>query len=618
MARKLRFSNLVNRHAQSYARQVLAERGWFVRAEQTPLLTPLPRTLYAGLGPNDPWYVPGQTKWFEAGETRRINSASVLQQLGLAIVPRKVTKKERWAPKGKVQYLLVPWGPDEALPKLPPHHWAEYSPSEGKVCLHGANAGPLGVGSWIDASVSRQKGKGGDKMDPEHFARHTDRILSDIMREIRGVDVEVEPCHITDVALAVTEANEVICLPADLGDMPTYLIIGERASGKSTFKARLLSAAYWNASAKWKLALLNDVTRESGSWTLPNASAPQKTVLQRLHESPRPLPIVPIHPKVKEDYEKLFFGDVGVEMTLPWREILQNHRRYLPLEKTQEYLARILPQLLEMRSEKEILEFLGDEKKLKKTYGIPEGSVNALRASLETLFAAKMTSLSSPLPPWTLTRGRISVGGMNPVAACLVAGLIPSLQTSYISDLPRVLSTYEAYVMHDLWARQVKGGEDPLTAERRDLLVFLEELHNLCKPGQPSPADHLVRRFAREGRNRNIGLVGVDQFFTRLPEEITGVATHLTIFRDAMEADDIAKLYQLPIREEVRMLDTHQCVMFARDVGGFVVYDQGGNRRPSGPHEWFVARTLPPLCMHLPPSVKESGPPRKKVLVVKT
>lgn len=589
-------------HAQSYARQVLVDADLVITdTAGKRFLGPLNRPLYAGLKAPTPFFVPGQTVWFEPGETRRITSLETLRTLGIAMISLNLPKSQRFEGKTK-KYVLARYGMEGTpMTKLPPSHYVEYSMAEKMVRLHGPNAGELQVGPWVPIESGKRGARegAGRPITLEHYEDHTEKTWNKTLSDVWGRALTPPPLYIRDVPLIITDNNEVVCFPYDLADMPCWIIPGSRGSGKSTFMARLVSAAYWNQYLKWKIYLANDPSGETAKWALPNGSVDQRAVLGRLHEEARPLPICYVHPSAKDEYQKTYLGDVGVEDTLPWKEILGNHRTYLSLERTQEYLARIMADLLKLDSEDAVLEFLRS-KDLEIKYQIPKPSANVLRAVLETLFDAKMTDLSSKIKPWLVRRPTGVSGPFTPVTAALNAGLIADLQTRFISNYPKIHSMYEAYYLQDLWMHQ--------TRQSPPIMVFADEIHNFCKKGNTlvGGADSLFRRFAREGRTRNIGLCVIDQFFTKIPVEITGVATHVAVFQNPQEAAAIANQYgHGTLKDDIKRLDVHQCLLFARNAGGLMVYDQTGQRRSSRKDEVFIGRTLPPLCLHEPPQKKK-------------
>lgn len=601
MVRTLGSKNVVLRgHRQSYARQVLDEQGIILRAGDRQVLGPLARPPYPGVERPRPWYQPGQTDWLEPGQTQRLNSVEVLKRLGLAVVRRPWPVKDRTS--GKRTYAaLVPWGREgDPLPKLPPHHWAEYSPKERSVRLHGPNAGPFGVGGWVpvaDAMPGARPGAG-RPMLLTNYREHAEKTWARLIQRARGRPVTVDPVQIPGMVLGVTDDGLIVTYPAGLKDMPMWLVVGGRGTGKSTFEAMLVSQAYWVLG--WRVACLSS-TPETLLWSRPNESDGQIKHLRKAHLGPLPVPFTYVYPSAREPYPKPFLDDVGAVLVLAWKEVLAHHRLYFALEKTQEYVARLVPALRDCRTGDDVLAVLRDGKGLEAEYEIPRASVSALRAAVENLLLEQVTNLSGQGSVWTVHRDGRRLGPYNPVTASVAAGLVPSVQISRVGAVRARASMYVAYCLRDLWMRQrydADFGAAPL------LLVF-EELHSLVRRGNPSDADLQVRTVAREGRTCGVGFVGVDQLFTKLPDEVTGVATHLALFQNL--EDGLASRYGLPIKDELKALEGHQAILHARSPNYFVVYDQRGHSRMSRPNEYFVVHTFPPLCLHAPPTATSAA-----------
>src|SRR3990167_4563251 len=127
-----------------------------------------------------------------------------------------------------------------------------------------------------------------------------------------GASEKPKPVVIDECAFMVTDANEIICFP-NTPDMPSILITGMRGSGKSFCLHSLVSRFFWKPTFDYKICVMNDSSRETGTWCLPNNDPEQINTLKRLNEKPLPLPCVYLHPLVKEEYEKLYIGEVGFD-----------------------------------------------------------------------------------------------------------------------------------------------------------------------------------------------------------------------------------------------------------------------------------------------------------------
>ena len=370
-------------------------------------------------------------------------------------------------------------------------------------------------------------------------------------------------------------------------------------SGKSFCLHSMVSRLFWKPNYNYKICILNDSSRETGTWCLPNNDPEQIQKLSLFNENPLPLPVVYFHPTIKEDYEKLYMGDVGFDITLPWKKIIAQHDKYLNLKESTRYFTKIVDPLLNCKSEEEINEIMDN---LVFNYGFPANTATKVRAEIGTILDSKMTDLSfKNQGSWNISKNPDKK--YNPYTAAIHAGLLPVLSTEYISNSRSILSIYFNYFVEDLFVRQK---QDPdFLEEQSELLLVVDECHNISSKGQRSTADMLLRRCVREGRPRRLGQILATQRFGELPDVIKDNSTHLIVFKNPGEAGAIASQYNLGkhIANVIRDLGKHE--MMAYTTEHFIVYDSSGNKRRSKLNEVFVGSSLPPYSLHKKPKTKE-------------
>jgi len=388
----------------------------------------------------------------------------------------------------------------------------------------------------------------------------------------------------------------------DVEDNHNYIANGfcVSNSGKSYTLHSLVSRFFWKPEFDYKIVVLNDSSRETGTWCLPNSDTDQNYMLKRLNERPLPLPMVYLHPKVKDDYETLYMGSVGHFITIPFSEIVENHKEYLRLEGSVRYFTK-MKERLRTCTEQEEAEALLETMSL--SYQVPPQTANKIRAEFDTLFETGMTDISSDRQqPWTVSKSPKQK--YNPVTACVHAGVIPVLQTEYVSNMREMLSIYFTYFVKDLFMRQK---QDVMFAkERSKLLLVVDEAHNIASKGKVMGSDMLLRRCVREGRPRRIGTLLATQKFGELPDVIKDNTTYLLCFKNPGEANLIANQYKMG-KDKAQMitdLGKHQCLAYTTEH--FIVYDSSGRRRKSYQNEVFRGKSLPPYSLHKRPNIRAS------------
>lgn len=369
-------------------------------------------------------------------------------------------------------------------------------------------------------------------------------------------------------------------------------------SGKSFCVHSIVSRFFWKPEYNYNICVLNDSSRETGTWCYPNNNTDQINTLKRLNEKPLPLPMVYLHPKVKEDYEKLYLGNVGFDITIPFKEIVEKSKEYLNLGDSQRYFTKMKTELLNCVNQKQAEEVL---ESMTSQFKVPPNTANKIRAEFDTLFDTKMTDISTAgQKMWSLSKNEGKQ--YNSLTACVHSGVIPVLETEFISNYRSLLNIYITYFVGDLFNRQK---QDPdFLKEQSELLMVIDEAHNISQKGIKSGADMLLRRCVREGRPRRIGTLISTQKFNELPDIIKDNSTYLICFKNPGESSQIASQYNLGkhMGSIIKDLGKHECLAYTTEH--FIVYDSNGRRRQSKLNETFVGRTLPPYSMHKRPNSK--------------
>jgi len=358
----------------------------------------------------------------------------------------------------------------------------------------------------------------------------------------------------------------------------------------------LVSRYFWKPEFDYNIVILNDSSAETGTWCLPNNDASQIDTLRRLKEKPLPLPCVYLHPLTSEEgVRKFYMGNVGFDITIPFKTIISNYKKYLDLGKNTRYFTNIKNDLINCETQEECETLLDN---ITKNYKIPQSTADKYIAELETLFDTKMTDISTAGQlPWHSNKNPGKY--YNPLTACVHAGLLPILETVHVSQFRHQLSIYFTYFVADLFNRQK---QDPdFEKEQSEILFVVDEVHNISNKSHRSGADELLRRCVKEGRPRRIGTILCTQNFNDLPDQIVSNTTHLICFKNTSEASKIANQYHMGkiVANMITDLDKHECIAYTTDK--FIVYSNDGKRRESKLNEVFKGKTLPPYSMHKKP-----------------
>jgi len=594
-------------HRHSFARQFLSDHNIQMFKGDEQVLEPV-GDLYQISLPNTKFSIGEQ--FIQHGEVKKIYRFDELKDLGFVIISVPIHPNKRWDSGQKVMYLLRKvTETGEHIGKIPKEHYVEYDSYNKALRLIGRRAGPMNVGNWLVMDNSKfARENTGTGISYKTISKDADMIMRQQMNRWKGVEANVKPMSIKEVPFMITDSNQIICFP-NTPDMPSILISGIKGGGKSYLLHSLVSRFFWKKEYRYKIAILNDSSRETGPWTLPNSDHDQILTLSRLNERPLPLPCVFFHPLVKEDYEKLFMGNVGFDITIPFKDILENHKVYLNLKDSTRYFLKkgsngqpsIQTELMEAKDQMQAEEIL---ERMTLHHSIPVQTANKIRAEFDALFDSKMTDISTDGQITWKTSKNINIE-YNPFTACIHAGLLPVLETEYISNRPELLSIYFSYIAGDLFNRQK---QDPIfSKEQSEILLVIDECHRISGTADTrnSGGDLLLRRCVREGRPRRIGTLLATQKFNELPDVIKGNTTYLICFKNPSEATKIAGQYNLGshIAAQIKDLDKHQCLAYTTEH--FIVYDTNGKKRRSKLNEVFVGKSLPSFSQHKAPKAKE-------------
>jgi len=586
---------------QSFARQYLQDHNIQLKMGDQLILKPLKQQLYEIKLPRTKYQV-GQLL-VEEGEEKKIASYEELKETGWGLISVAV-KDKRWERGQKIKYLLKRIEDvSQIMPSMPPDHFVKYNTASKQVRLVGPRAGPQGYGPWTGGFTNyhSREGIGGREITAKGKAE-IDPLeeLKKQYNELQDIEELTEPIEIPEAAIMITNANEIVCIPK-LADMPSIMVVGLKRSGKSYLSHSIIDRLYWKTLFDYKIVILNDSSAETNTWAVPNNDKDQILKLEQLNERPLPLPIVYLHPMDEEEPIKYFMGDVGYDVTLPWKKVIHNHKKYLNMGDTSYYFTQLVPALIECKTEEEVRDILDNMKEDYK--GIPPGTRNKILSRIDSLLDSKMTDISTEeQQPWTLSTMPEEI--YNPVTACAHAGLITSLQTNAISEDTEKLSIYFSHFAGDLFNRQTQ--DQVFVDDQTQLFLVVDEAHNIASMSNKNTgAAKLLRRCVKEGGPRRVGTMIITQRFGDLPKDIKNNSTYIFCFKNPGEANEIANQYKLGKKRarDITNLDKHECLAYTSEK--FIIYDSNGNRRESDLNEVFIGKSLPTLSAHKAPKTKD-------------
>lgn len=530
----------------------------------------------------------------EATKTPKINRITnyeKLRSLGFSIISKKARGK--YFKQQHVKYLLARSFSGlkhiNHMPSHPEQHHAEFDTANMRLRLVGRNAGPRGRGKWvyIEKKIKRKK-KDVPSFDVEDYMEKPMNIIENVEKLFLALPEEPILIEIPELPTIVTDAGELVCIP-QTKDEPTLAAVGQKRSGKSFLLHSIVDRAYWKKDWDKKIVCLNDSLRETGTWSLPNKGQDFIPHLNALNETPRPLPIIHIHPMLNEPLEILHEKEIGFVMSLPFKQVMQNFPKYFDLEKSQVYFEKIIPYLLESNNLKSMLEIIDEYIKHPQTK-------DKIYAHLTSLFNKKIMDINTDTPSsWRLKTPGFSAE-YNPITACLVAGVIPVLDSGKILT-KKYYPQYFRYIAEDIFQRQ---SQDPyFRMKNLQVWVVMEEILDVAESGKPTVATEITKKMVTQGGPKRIGFLCATQNFSKIEYRARTNMKYVFTFVNPGEANLICSQYNIASywRDEIKSLGTHECVAITTEE--FVVYTPDGKKYKSkGP---FKGKAVPTLSLHKAP-----------------
>ena len=531
---------------------------------------------------------------------RIIKSMSELNDMGWGIVSLPAEKKS-WR-RQIVQYDLAKLNHSgEGFIKLfPQGHHIKYDVANKQLQLNGPNAGPNKCGQWKKMEQKFEERAKKQYRSVLEIISNKEKIIDRYKKNIWG-DTRQEYVHIKEIPFVISEANEVVCIP-QLKDEPRFGVWGSAGNGKSTLIQGIIDRAYHNPYWNVHPAILNDVKPETWEWCTPNRD--HSVELAKLNETPKPLPLVYLHPITDDKVEPIHNREgVGFKISFPFEEIIKNPEDYFPdLKGTAKYFDARKKDFLECDNptpDKIVEVFANKGTKDNPTpsmYRPPKNSIIKVRGLMNQLYSRNI------LDTWTgiASKWRILKNDLDrfydPITACMVAGLVPVFVTDNLIQ-KGYFPAYFRYFAMNLFNQQY---EDPYFRENEIKTWFvIDEILAISKRGKHTPASEALEKIQTEGRQRRIGTMVATQNYTKVQDRIRTNCNFIVCF-STPEAKQIVSDYGMDRNNVKRINRLHkfECMAYAKDEY-FIVYDMDGNRREDrGP---IYGEALFPLSTHSAP-----------------
>lgn len=576
----------------NFARDYLACQGYTIFQGHNEILIPV--------NPHDKYMLDRVGFWATTSEVLRprkifdMTTISQIENLGYGV--ESVPVREKYRKRQSKEYKLTRLSKRKAnfIKSLRSDHRVQMDTANEQIRLVGPNAGPNWAGDWENIKLVNPKGK----HKPNGFfeiMQQKEKVLKDFKHSLYGTK-ERNFIDILEIPFMVTDSGKVICIPP-LRDQPRIGVWGTSGNGKTMLMHALMDRAKWNPQFKVCPIFINDTKPDTPEWCMPFTE--YEDDLARYKETPKPLPMVYLHPNTKDMgrviHEK---WGIGYKLSLPFTDIITNFHKYFDFKGSGKYFSFKRDEFNECKTVDEIIEvfiqpFGPEESVPQKT------SISMVRASLEAMKEFGILDIWTDVPSkWVVMKDSKIVGEYNPLLACALTGLVPSLITTNIIE-KEYFPQYFQYFSNEIFITQM---EDDLFYDNGiTIWVVMDEILTVCgDKGKATPASRAFERLQTEGRQRRIGTIVSTQNYSYVPFRVRTNCNYVIAFNSAGESNKICSENGIKPEfvKQMHKLERFECMAYAKDEH-FVVYDSEGRRtEEKGP---FFGKILWPLSKHTPP-----------------
>lgn len=579
-----------NQH--SYAAQLLREKNIELSQGQKRILAKPPHYI---VKKEIPGFYAGDT-FVEFKEDVKFITYPTLRSMKFCVtgIAIKESGVKAWYSGQKRVYKIVPDdGRYTPIRQLDKDYAIQYNESEQAFRLIGKAAGVNGAGPVVYVTNPNLKTRT-KTYQPKDYVDKGSAIIDKYFIKNTGIPERPRFVEMKELPFMITKNNEIVCFDPEL-DEPRIGLFGTTGMGKSYAAHSIIDMAHHHPYWRRRVAIINDSQGENGTWCMPNEKHEDIMLLRKFGLTPKPLPIVYLHPTLEEEYEKVHYDEVGFDISLPYAQIIDRFNDFFKLDGSEKYFQDLKDELLRCRSKEDVVALTNANKNL-----LQQGTINKINATLGNIFQYRITDVTTGVPAFWKVKQAGQERVYTPLTACVYAGVIPCLETQTLINY-KFFPQYYKYYVKDIFDRQNNDLE--FKSKQYRIWLYVDEVLNVAATDNKSVAEILLTRTVTEGRIRRIGTIVATQTFGKLPMRIRSNIKTIICFNNPQEASRIVNQYNMPPHFVNVIKELKKFEMVAYTTDHFIVYGQDGSRRKErGP---FIGRCFPTLSLHQKPMQKE-------------
>lgn len=579
----------------SYPARVLIEQGMKLYAENKqlfsdadyirniPLNTEIQTRIYKG------------KEFYDADEEIQLNTYEEILRYGLCIIARQ-PHKLKFAGQRTEYALARKHEVVDDLGEIPVGHKVVYYPSKKIARLLGKNS--WGFQTAVIQNILRSDPLLTASIDQfsTEYAKQLMAPLNEDVRHNDYIDVPEIP-----IVISPEQGGLLICLPHDREDRLTVFAAGAPGKGKSMLLHSIADTSCNKLS--WKLAILNDIERETYCWgTKWDKHHSMSLKRQIINEESVRLPIVHLHPKTNtlKNSDMVNRAESGFVFSLEAKTALRDFNQFFKSRKDWVFSGRTEERFKNLLRDELTLEWREDGLVAAKTLADVEEaiSVEKVESSRDKIYTMMKGVMSEKIfdthcgvpSKWVVDDGTKQTA-MYPWNACLAANLVPCIVCKDLKTKP-YYADYISFIINDLFEQQ------RLSQAKSNLLLLIDEIHRLKEHFD------IIDNVFREGRHERIGVLYGTQVLSEISQAIINNTDYCIVFNTGKhQVDEIIGRfpYMEEFKKSIPSLQRFECVVGTTDK--LVIYNMEGERSVVSGRA-FKGIILPPLSAHGKPTDK--------------
>lgn len=497
---------------------------------------------------------------------------------------------------------------------IPPTNYVEFDRANFRARVWGKHTGPSGYGHWCQLRQADTIGE----TDP--LSLRKDRISKTIgQSSAKNKRVLLEE---GEVLFFETAQGSYLAIKSDFPDLFRAGFIGKTGSGKTTAAHFLESAFAYLTDIAFVNA--NDTNDELKVWIRELDFNYDRVWVRKLLEygyCPRQTPVVLLYPTYKElnDNDIYLEGQVGFPMSINANDFYNNWDNIFGQKKEWKMERPSRNKMMELKDELKYCENMDHVAQIIRNHKpkIQKSMADAMYNRINDIYSENLLDCqpwnNRKVPSlWKIKHPKLGILYYNPILACILCGLYPTLVTkkfSQKSSFSEVIAYYfdtviDAFKNDELFYNYY-GTFDEKGSGRKKLFFVIDEFQDVIESGKA--AIHLADITSRKGRQIGIGVWWLVQIPKNVSDWVWKNTDILFIFQQQSKEDakDIVKGFPtIPkgMQDDIVTLRKHECVVACKQQGLLVEIRSDGSRHEIEEACQFKGKFLPPLSSHKRPS----------------